>query len=470
MSTVFCGDDSSLYNSACKCSETGQACLSFNVRTNCTDRYYSLTDICLEGLYDENKTKMIGFATADDWEYLTEGKHAGWWASQNHDGRSKSILTSYPFTLEKRSAIRFDWQASSEQDYDFLGYNVLDTKNAIIKTDKISGVTEAATVLMTLEAGTYTIEFSYSKDVSQSLYDDAGYVTNLELLDAPAVEYIYVEWPCGVTLYQPVVQLTQDWTREYVTENSIWYRVANVNDKEAVAKFLSSLRFAYKCPAQGEIKVRIVQTGTFPSQMDSDGIPHYYQKAVGDVSWMEAYNSAKRSTYAGLTGYLATVTTAKENALLSEIIGREIIWLGGTRMTDKSGNFINNEDKISLFSSSFDSTRSDWYWPCGPESGTIFTQGKTVPITVPDGVYTNWSVNEPNNYVLYGEDGEYCMQTNYFYSPKWSDAYPQRAYDVDGYLIEYSAYGDQVNTLEFGHEACIPGMYCCYPPTRECRW
>eukprot|EP00760_Papus_ankaliazontas_P016345 PhM_4_TR16788/c2_g1_i1/m.103422 len=90
--------------------------------------------------------------------------------------------------------------------------------------------------------------------------------------------------------------------------------------------------------------------------------PHYYEHvtAASPVTWEAARTLCSQRSLFGLKGYLATVTSASENALLlaENLFG----WIGG------ADNSADNE----------------WRWRSGPESFI-----KMLP-------YTNWAASEPN--------------------------------------------------------------------------
>ncbi len=124
------------------------------------------------------------------------------------------------------------------------------------------------------------------------------------------------------------------------------------------------------------------------------GITHYYEVIKSCVTWDTALSKASNYSYLGLTGYLATVTSAEENAFIDSIIGSNDVWLGGSDK-DKEGT---------------------WKWMAGPEKGQTFS-------------YTNWTNGEPNNYnnedylMMYASTGKwndegagdwFCPNTNYY--------------------------------------------------------
>ena len=100
-------------------------------------------------------------------------------------------MKSEEFTLTETGDISFDWAVSSESvSYDYLYYTIYKDGTALSGTGtstKIGGYTSSdtennltyKTITKTLEAGTYTIEFSYRKDGSTNYGLDRGYVKNI---------------------------------------------------------------------------------------------------------------------------------------------------------------------------------------------------------------------------------------------------------------------------------------------------
>jgi hypothetical protein len=106
---------------------------------------------------------------------------------------------------------------------------------------------------------------------------------------------------------------------------------------------------------------------------------HFYDFVSSQgISWTNAQTLAANSTYFGLQGYLATITSAEEqNFIQSKVQGNG--WIGAN-------------DAV---------TEGDWRWVTGPEAGTQFWNGGVDGSAVPN-QYINWAVGEPNN----GGDGE----------------------------------------------------------------
>ena len=147
----------------------------------------------------------------------------------------------------------------------------------------------------------------------------------------------------------------------------------------------------------------IAQSAPVQWTVGSGGNDHYYEYISTPATWQDAFNNANGSTYLGLQGYLATITSAAEDSFASgSVAGGQLAWLGGSDVQ----------------------TEGLFRWVNGPENGQAFT-------------YTNWSGGEPNNFFI----GESYVQTNWS-GGRWNDhgapTFPNQA---NGYLVEYSAVG-----------------------------
>ncbi len=162
-----------------------------------------------------------------------------------------------------------------------------------------------------------------------------------------------------------------------------------------------------------------------------DGKDHYYEVVAGGaITWEAAKAAAAVKTYFGLEGYLATVTSAEENALLTEKIGADA-WLGGSdeysQINAAAGTSYSSQDDIE----------GEYYWVTGPEAGTRFSSGNGTP-SAADGRYMNWNPGEPNNsgsiehYLeLYATGGALG---------KWNDL--ANSNSITAYVVEYGGMGD----------------------------
>lgn len=151
----------------------------------------------------------------------------------------------------------------------------------------------------------------------------------------------------------------------------------------------------------------------------SGGNDHWYELVAGlpSINWDTARTTAQSSTFLGMGGYLATVTSAGEQAFLSTTFSAATTnpWIGGS---DAANNGV-------------------WQWMTGPEAGT----------TIADYF---WHSGEPNNFT--GVEDYLQMMflwDNISRGGLWNDApgdgWPVVPGFVNGYVVEYSgAPGAQV--------------------------
>jgi hypothetical protein len=133
-----------------------------------------------------------------------------------------------------------------------------------------------------------------------------------------------------------------------------------------------------------------------PVQWAGNGHWYEYIDATAYDSFADALAAAAALSYLGYQGYLATITSADEQAFLNTVNSSGITaWLGGSDAA----------------------TEGDWRWVTGPEAGTAF-------------VYSNWAAGEPNDFS--GEDGLLGWWTG----DTWNDIYD--GFSEFGIVVEYS--------------------------------
>ncbi|MDY0327697.1 MAG: DUF4347 domain-containing protein [Arcobacteraceae bacterium] len=170
----------------------------------------------------------------------------------------------------------------------------------------------------------------------------------------------------------------------------------------------------------GEQPYRINQTGKFFNTENG----HYYEfVSASGITWDQAKTDAEARTLYGLNGYLVTITSATENALMMSMAGGNG-WIGASDA---------NSEGI-------------WKWVTGPESGTQFWTGDTNAGTnstsnygsAYNGQYANWASGEPNN-----SDGSRGGEdvAHFYYSGAnagtWNDFAATNTSSIAGYIVEY---------------------------------
>ncbi len=155
---------------------------------------------------------------------------------------------------------------------------------------------------------------------------------------------------------------------------------------------------------------------------------HYYEFVPGFLTWNEAKTQAETRSVNGLQGYLATITSATENAFLVENFILPDITTPSTRSWGWIG--VSDADR-----------EGDWKWVTGPEAGTSLQPSSASSSSSLSSLnlqqssapsYTNWASGEPNNY----GDEDYAHLDYRVNRPagQWNDA---NATARIGYFVEY---------------------------------
>ena len=114
----------------------------------------------------------------------------GVYSSSNNGQNSTTATLTYSFTLSSKGVVSFDYSVSSESGYDKMSYVINNGTTDVITGDVISGTSRGTAEsnlsydnkTHILDAGTYTLTFTYSKDSSSASGLDKGYVKNVKVL------------------------------------------------------------------------------------------------------------------------------------------------------------------------------------------------------------------------------------------------------------------------------------------------
>jgi hypothetical protein len=148
-----------------------------------------------------------------------------------------------------------------------------------------------------------------------------------------------------------------------------------------------------------------------PNYLPSTG--HYYEYVSNlGITWTDANAAANASTYYGLQGYLATLTSQDE----ADFSGTQAIGTGWIGATDTA-------------------VEGEWRWVTGPEAGTLFWNGDAAGTEI---TYAFWNAGEPND--SGGEDYAHITHPNINPNGSWNDL-PNAGgggnYQPQGYVVEY---------------------------------
>ncbi|MFD1316217.1 T9SS type B sorting domain-containing protein [Namhaeicola litoreus] len=153
---------------------------------------------------------------------------------------------------------------------------------------------------------------------------------------------------------------------------------------------------------------------------------HYYvYVAQSGITWKEAKVAAENSSYFGMKGYLATLTS-REEALFAGEQATGVGWIGGS-----------DEEVDGV-----------WKWVTGPEAGTQFWQGLSNGSATAPYFYANWRADEPNDFGDGANSESYAHITHRGLGAPfgtWNDLPNQGGTDLyvaQGYVIEYGGFED----------------------------
>ena len=166
---------------------TGEAHIGYTtyVCDVCGEPYNDWTDDLLSHIsYRQTGLSDISVTSSESypWVYNTETRR---FESSNAGKDSTASESSFTFTLNSPSILRFSYGASSESGYDKMTVTLTPDGGSAEKiVDAISGTT-TGNFSRQLDAGSYTLTLSYNKDGGSSEGDDLGYVQSLSF--APMV-------------------------------------------------------------------------------------------------------------------------------------------------------------------------------------------------------------------------------------------------------------------------------------------
>lgn len=267
-------------------------------------------------------------------------------------------------------------------------------------------------------------------------------VTSMTITDPDdtGIDAIYIQISSGYDFGSDILTLTGVHPNVSANWNSNTgvLRLAGITGQPTYLELIAAIQnvqFSSSSPNPSGSRNFSISVGQ-ANYLPSNGHYYLYIPNLG-IKWTDARVAAAATTYYGLQGYLATLTSAEE----AQIAGEQTTgagWIGGT----DSG------------------TEGVWIWATGPEAGTVFWNGNASGST-PN--FAFWNNGEPNNF---GGNENYAHITAVGVGTpgSWNDLQDtgdlnSGAYQPKGYIVEYGGMpGDPVLHISTSSSISIPSI------------
>ena len=195
-----------------------------------------------------------------------------------------------------------------------------------------------------------------------------------------------------------------------------------------------------------------IPSSSYITGYEMNGSTHYYMFVDNEISWENAYQVAKSYSFCGMRGYLATITSAAEDAIL-DAISMKRGWAGAARIstawTDAELDQNCNGSVYSPYTGTKTAYRTStiWKWTCGPEAGQSIDIYRSTDYYygVQNGTgYSNWNrsgSSEPNGSASYSQP-EMFLEVHFPPNYLWNDIPANWTSGGRGYFVEFSPYSN----------------------------
>ncbi|MCI5773414.1 MAG: hypothetical protein MR210_02525 [Erysipelotrichaceae bacterium] len=251
----------------------------------------------------------------------------------------------------------------------------------------------------------YAFSHGEAFDIHYDLNNKAYYLNNIgdiKTASQKPAQALQVSWRGDIKLVKQ--DIPTGWKPYNVSGKTVYFQITNNNSQKTIKDYLASLRFSGEYGTNGQIVINVFDAAMI-CRFDENGVIHFYQYINGSYDWNSANSKANASWFAGLQGYLATITSAQEMTFLQTSVATKEGWIG-SRYT---GGY--------------------WKWVTGPEKGEAWWKGTNHGTSI--GKYSHWNNGEPNN----SGGNEDCVVAYYSTQAWWND---WAAYQKTGYYVEYS--------------------------------
>ncbi|NSW55746.1 MAG: hypothetical protein HPY44_07035 [Armatimonadetes bacterium] len=149
-------------------------------------------------------------------------------------------------------------------------------------------------------------------------------------------------------------------------------------------------------------------------QLADGGNGHWYERVDASLSWSDAKAAAESRSWMGMTGYLATISSAGENTFVTGLLG-DFAWLGGYQLDNQP------------------TTSTGWRWVTGePWDFTYWAPG------------SGWvEPNDASNTMHIEDNEENGLVMGLVYGPGWNDLdLENKDNTATAYMVEYGEPGE----------------------------